>query len=74
MDKLVREFLESIRLMSYHNAAEGQMWFREEQLREKAYQRLMSVKQEMLKTYGRLYTQTIINNVEHLCPTELDLD
>lgn len=74
MDKLINEFLNAIRVMSFHNAAEGEMWFREERQRNEAYNRLMSVKKEMVATYGKEKTQEIISQTPNLCFSELDLD
>ncbi len=73
MDKLTQQFVEAINQVSYHNAGEGEMYWRERDAARKAEQRLAELKTEMLAVHGRAKTLEVIQATPHLCFTELEL-
>ena len=73
MDKLERDFVDSITRMSFYNAGEGESYWSERDAAADEYARLMQLKAEMLRVYGRAYTVDVINRTPHLCYSELNL-
>jgi hypothetical protein len=71
---LVDQFKEAVASLTFYLAAEGEQWKREADARREATYKLLTLKRQMLETYGRTETQRIINSLEeHLCFTELQL-
>lgn len=73
MDKLIQDFVEAIRQVSYHNAGEGEMYWLERAAARKAENRLAELKNEMLATHGLAKTWEVINATPNLCFFELEL-
>lgn len=73
MDKLTADFIEAIERTSYHNAAEGEMYWRELDASRAAAKRLQELKAEMLRVHGRARTAEVINATPNLCYFELTL-
>lgn len=69
-DQLKKDFLSAINSVSFYNAAEGN-YSQERVEREKAYQRLKTIKAEMVSLYGREETRRVANSQPHLCFWEL---
>jgi len=69
--QLIDQFLAAINQVSYHNAAEGNAYWKEERAREKALVNLKQLKAEMVEQYGKEETKRIANSQPHLCFGEL---
>ena len=68
---LVSRFLQAINDVSYHNAAEGDSYWKETQARNEAKQRLLELKRQMVEHYGKSQTLEIANSEPHLLYSEL---
>lgn len=52
MEDLLEELRKAVSAVSYHNAAEGQDYFKETEARNKAYQRLNEVGKKVIEVHG----------------------
>lgn len=71
-DKLIADFLAAINQVSYHNAAEGESYWKEQQARNKAVNDLRQLKLEMVTQFGKEFTLEVANSRPHLCYGELN--
>jgi hypothetical protein len=52
MEDLLEELRKAVSAVSYHNAAEGQDYFKEAAARAKAYERLNEIGTKVIEVYG----------------------
>lgn len=59
-EDLLEELRKAVSAVSYHNAAEGQDYFREAEARSKAYQWMREVGQRVIEVHGEeAYTKIV---------------
>jgi hypothetical protein len=71
MSTLIENFLQAINDVSYHNAAEGDNYFREADARQAATKRLLEFKSAMIAEYGKEVTLEVANSRPHLLGYEI---
>ena len=69
-DELIKKFINSIADLSYHEAAEGDQYFKEYAERERCRAEFTALKIQMVAKYGKRATLTVLNSTPHLLQHE----